>query len=214
MAHGTVHALHALTLSLHWYVLAHMPFWQSALANFLGSLAAAFLIWFLVTRVYDISKSKKDRGELLATSYALIKREIEAAKGYCEEHMGATLDQISASGPITQAWETVHSMEAFKIFPPKVCEKLVKYYSLLFRLKANVEMMQMLFANRGMPVPGADPIAGVLQRLRDIENQVCKELLSLEPQLQSALDGEVSKLPKRGKTIFDEAYERNPVRPN
>jgi hypothetical protein len=182
---------------------------QNILANFLGSLLAALVVWFCVTRIYEFSRSKKDKNELLAVSYALIKREIDACAGFCRGHLKATPTQISASGPITQAWETLHSMEAFKYFSPRLSEKLVKYYSMIFRLRANVEMMQMLFANRGVPVAGADPMAGVLQRLRNIENQVCTELLSLEPSLQAALEVEISKLGKRQKTIFDEAYEKS-----
>ncbi len=181
-------------------------FLKNALANFLGSLAAAVVVWWLVTRVYEISRSKRNRNELLAISYALIKREIDAASQLCRDHVDARIDQLSASGPITQAWETLHSMEAFKYFSPTLSEKLVKYYSLLFRLKANVEMEQMLFANHSVPVPGADPMAGVLQRLRGLENRVCGDLLSLETQLQSTLDKAVSKLGKREKAMFNEAY--------
>lgn len=187
-------------------------FLQNAVANFIGSLGAAVVVWFLVTRVYDISRSKRNRNELLAVSYALIKREIDASSQLCRDHVRANIDQISASGPITQAWETLHSTEAFKYFSPELSEKLVKYYSLLFRLKANIEMEQMLFANRGVPVPGADPMAGVLQGLRTLQNQVCTELLSLETQLQSALDDAVSKLGKREKGMFERAYEKRPLR--
>ena len=124
----------------------------------------------------------------------------------CRDHLNAKIDQISASGPITQAWETLHSMEAFKYF------SLVKHYSLLFRLKENLEMERMLFANRGVPVPGADTMAGVIQRLRGLENGVCHELIELEPQLQSALNEAVSKLVKREKDMFDAAFEKHPVR--
>jgi hypothetical protein len=187
-------------------------FLKNVFANFLGSLAAAVVAWYLVTRFYEISRSKRNKNELLAVSYALIKREIDAASQLCQDHISARSGQISASGPITQAWETLHSMEAFKYFSPTLSEKLVKYYSLVFRLKENVRMSQMLFANRGVPVPGADPMAGVSQKLRGLENQVCKELLSLESQLQSALDNAVSKLGKREKGMFEEAYEKRPVR--
>jgi hypothetical protein len=187
-------------------------FLENAFANFLGSLAAAVVVWWLVTRVYEISRSKRNKNELLATSYALIKREIDAASQLCQDHVRASVNQISASGPITQAWDTLHSMEAFKYFSPTLSEKLVKYYSLLFRLKANLEMEQMLFANHGVPVPGADPMASVHQRLRGLENHLCTELLSLETQLQSVLDNAVSKLGKKEKCMFEEAYEKHPVR--
>src|ERR1022692_2305303 len=120
-------------------------FLKNVFANFLGSLAAAIAVWWLVTRVYEISRSKRNKNELLAISYALIKREIDAASHFCQDHVRARIDEISASGPITQAWETLHSMEAFKYFSPTLSAKLVKYYSLLFRLKANLEMEQMLF---------------------------------------------------------------------
>src|SRR5258707_14671090 len=185
-------------------------FLQSALANFLGSLLAALFTWFLVTRFYEISRSKKAKDELLAVSYALIKREIDACSGLCREHVNAPITHISASGPITQAWETLHSTEAFKYFSPRLSEKLVKYYSLIFRLKVNIEFSQMLFAMHGTPVAGASPMAVVQQRLRGLENKVCRDLERLESQLRSVLDGEVSKLSKKEKVIFKEAYERPP----
>ena|SRR5258707_6380051 len=185
-------------------------FFQNALANFLGSFIAAIVTWFLVTRFYEISRSKKAKGELLAVSYALILREIDACSILCREHTGAAPSCISASGPVTQAWETLHSTEAFKYFSHKLSEKLVKYYSLIFRLKANIELSQLLFAMHGTPVAGASPMAVVQQRLRGLENKVCRDLERLESQLRSVLDGEVSKLSKKEKVIFKEAYERPP----
>ncbi|MGB2679537.1 MAG: hypothetical protein WAN12_20835 [Candidatus Acidiferrum sp.] len=185
-------------------------FWQNAFANLLGSFAAALFTWFLVTRVYEISRSKKAKGELLAVSYALILREIDACSILCREHIDGAPSHISASGPITQAWETLHSTEAFKYFSHRLSEKLVKYYSLVFRLKANIELSQLLFAMHGIPVAGASPMAAVQQRLRSLENQVCMDLNRLELQLRSVLDGEVSNLSKKEKIIFKEAYERPP----
>ncbi len=186
-------------------------FFQNALANFLGSFLAAIATWFLVTRFYDISRSKKAKGELLAVSYALIKREIDACSILCREHVKAPMSYISASGPITQAWETLHSTEAFKYFSPVLSEKLVKYYSLIFRLKANIELSQTLFATRGIPVAGADPMAAVQQRLRHLENEICRNLVSLEPQLRAVLDGEISRLGEKERSIFKQAYEEPPL---
>jgi hypothetical protein len=186
-------------------------FLKNAFANFLGSLAAAVVVWWLVTRVYEVSRSKRSTNELLAISYALIKREIDAASQWCKDHVKAGIDELSASGPITQAWETLHSMEAFKYFSPTLSEKLVKYYSLLFRLKANVELEQNIFASHGVPLAGADPMAGVLQTLRGLENEVCSNLLDLEARLQPALDHAVSMLGKREKAMFAKAYEKQPV---
>jgi hypothetical protein len=182
-------------------------FLQSTFANFLGSFMAALVTWLVVARVYDISRSKKTKDELPAVSYALIKREIDACSGFCRQLINAQPTEILASGPITQAWQTLHSMEAFKYFPPKLSEKLVKYYSLIFRLKANIEMSQMLYATAGVPVPGADPMAGVQQRLRNLEDGVCKDLIALELQVRSVLDCEVSRLKTKGRRIFKEAYE-------
>src|SRR5208283_1383781 len=181
-------------------------FWQNALANLVGSFIAALLTWLWVSRVYEISRSKKAKGELLAVSYALILREIDACSVLCREHIGAAPSQISASGPITQAWETLHSTEAFKYFSHRLSEKLVKYYSLVFRLKANIELSQMLFAMHGTPVAGASTMASVQQRLRSLENQVCIELNGLESHLRPVLDGEVSKLNEKERIIFKEAY--------
>jgi hypothetical protein len=47
-------------------------------------------------------------------------------------------------------------MAAFKHFAPQLSEKLVKYYSLLFRLKANIELEQALYVNRPLAVPRAN----------------------------------------------------------
>jgi hypothetical protein len=185
-------------------------FWQNALANFVGSFIAALFTWFLVTRFYEISRSKRAKGELLAVSYALILREIDACSILCREHLNATATHISASGPITQAWESLHSTEAFKYFSHRVSEKLVKYYSLIFRLKADIELSQLLFAMHGTPVAGASAMAAVQQQLRRMENEVCIGLNRLEPQLRSVLDGEISKLNERERIIFEEAYERPP----
>ena len=189
------------------YAALKVIFIQNAFANFLGSLLAALVTWFLVTRFYEISRSKKAKSELLAVSYALIKREIDACSILCREHLKASVDQISASGPITQAWETLHSMEAFKYFSAMLSEKLVKYYSLIFRLKANIELSQTLFATRGMPVAGAEPMAAVKQRLRHLENDVCRGLVGLESQLRVVLDCEISRLGEKEMSIFKQAYE-------
>jgi len=185
-------------------------FWQNALSNFVGSFIAALFTWFLVTRIYEISRSKRATGELLAVSYALILREIDACSMLCRRHIDAAASVISASGPITQAWETLHSTEVFKYFSHKLSEKLVKYYSLIFRLKANIELSQLLFAMHGTPVAGASPMAAVQQRLRSLENQVCTELNGFEPQLRSVLDCEISKLSSKQQIIFREAYEKPP----
>jgi hypothetical protein len=189
-------------------------FIQSALANFVGSFLAAMLIWFLITRTYELSKSKKEKRELLATSYALIKREIDAASTYCDEHTQARPDQVSASGPITQVWDTLHSMEAFKYFPPTVSEKLVKYYSLLFRLKKNIDFEQMLLLGEVMPLSGDNPYRTLRERTNALDRQVANEVIRLTPVLQATLDNEIEKLKSREKRIFDKAYEKNPLPAN
>jgi hypothetical protein len=51
----------------------------------------------------------------LLAVYALIKRELDACSRLRQDYMNAPVVEISASGPITQAWETLHSMEAFKL---------------------------------------------------------------------------------------------------
>jgi hypothetical protein len=115
--------------------MSHPVFWQNALANFLGSLLAATVLWFVITKWYELPKSKRENRELLAVSYGLFKRELDAAVSYCAGLKGAGPDQVSVSLPITQAWETLHSTEAFKYISPVISEKLVKCYSMIFRLK-------------------------------------------------------------------------------
>jgi hypothetical protein len=182
-------------------------FLSNALANFLGSVLAALLIWLSVKWAYDLPKSRKDRQALLALSYALIKREIEAATGYCEEHLKATIDQMSASGPITQTWEALHSMEAFKVFPPEVSKHLVKYYSLLFRLQKNVDLERMLLFGEMLPQVGENLFRRLRERTADADKQVCREVLDLTPKLQSVLNREIARLRGREKRLFLEAYE-------
>jgi hypothetical protein len=186
-----------------------MIFLRDALANFLGALFAAFFIWVLITRFYEISRTKKATNELLAVSYALIKREIDDCSTFCRGHLNATISEISASGPITQAWETLHSTGAFRYFSPRLSEKLVKHYSLVFRLKANVEFAQILFATHGVPVAGASPLAGVLQRLHVLENGVCTQLLSADVEPQALLGHEISRLADKQQSIFKQAYEKH-----
>jgi uncharacterized membrane protein len=72
--------------AIAWYVASHHSrFWGRALANFLGSFADAALIFLLVQWIYELPRSKAEVRKLLAVSYGLIKRELDAASGACTE---------------------------------------------------------------------------------------------------------------------------------
>ncbi len=185
--------------------------WENTLANFLGSLLAAGLLWLFITRLYELPRSKKERRELLASSYGLIKREIEAASGYCEAMSKKRPEEVSASVPITQAWETLHSTEAFRFFPPKISQRLVKCYSLLFRLKKNIELTHMLLLGQQLT---KDPYWQLRARTEQLAIGIAFEVIHMCRGIQELLDEEVRKLPQREKSIFEEAYETPTVRPD
>ena len=199
-------------LALVWCVASHHSrFWGSALANFVGSFAAAGLIFLVVKRYYELPKTKAEAHRLLAVSYGLIKREIDAASFACEELLKFRPDQMSASGPITQAWETLQSMGTFKYISPQLSEKLVKYYSLLFRLQANIELEHKLYVNLTDAPSTANAPLQAPGNIRAIEHALCLELRELEPRLRRALEDEIEKLGKDEKKIFNEAYEPMPT---
>jgi hypothetical protein len=103
-------------------------------------------------------------------------------------------------------------MGAFKHFSPQLSEKLVKYYSLLFRLKANIELEQALYVNRPLAVPLANAPHWVAPgNIRVIERGVCFELRDLEPRLRDALEAEIEKLGAYEKKIFEDTYEPVPT---
>ena len=194
-------------------VCQHFNFLESAIANLVGSFFAGVLILLLAKNFYELPKSKKEAQGLLAVSYGLIKREIDAASEACKGLIGAPAHELPASGPITQAWETLHSMGAFRYFSPKLSEKLVKYYSLLFRLNANIEFEQALYLSKSNPVPDVISPPGIAGNTRALEIQVCTELNALEPQLRAALEAEIAKLRPREGQIFSDAYEKMPKPP-
>jgi hypothetical protein len=195
-----------------WVVLHVLKFLGNAAANFVGSFFAAWLIFLIVKRYYELPKNKTEVHELLALSYALIKRELSAAAGACAELLTTPTDQLPAAGPITQAWETVQSMGTFRYFSPQLSERLVKYYSLLFRMKANIELEQALYVNRPLAVPLSNAPPWVAPgNIRAIERGVCLELRALEPRLRDALEAQIAELRPGERKIFEEAYERMPT---
>jgi len=194
--------------------LGQPRFWLNALANLLGSLGAGLVIWAIVTKLYELPKRRKDVRGLLAVSYGLVRREMDAAHKYCEEYLSARSGQISASGPITQAWDTLHSMGAFQHFSARLSEKLVKYYSLLFRLKDNVELGQKLFLSSGGAITTRDNTNFAVQdRLRTLAKGICEDLINFRPSVLKVLDDEILKLGKREAAVYTEAYEQMPTRP-
>jgi len=181
-------------------------FWQNALANFFGSLCAAALVWLFVTTIYELPRSKKDKRELLAVSYGLIRRELDSALDYCVALLHSRPDEISAVTPVTQAWETLHSTESFKYFPPRLTERLVMCYSLLFRLKQHVENAQFLFMTQPTS-PSADPARLRVRSQSDqFARQVARESQEIVKGLQILIEKEVSKFDKERRQIFEDSY--------
>jgi len=196
-------------------VKAHSVFWQNALANFLGSflgsVLAAALLWLVVTWLYELPKSKREKRELLAMSYGLIQRELEAAAAYCEEMGNRKPTQISVALPITQAWETLHSTEAFRYIPPRISEKLVKCYSLLFRLRKDVELEHMFLFGEKLPMTDPNSYGQLRQGTHKLSLEVAAEVVKMVEDLRKLLGEEILKMTAREKQVFDEAYE---IRPN
>lgn len=182
-------------------------FWKEALANFVGSLSAAVVVWFLVTRFYELPRSKGEKRELLAISYGLIKRELDAALQYCVDLLLSRPDEISAVIPVTQAWETLHSIEAFRYLPPRVAEKLVMCYSLLFRLKGQVEFRQWLFLSDTSPSTGDVRGSRVRSQADQFAKQVAREAQEIVKRLLKLIDAEVSQLDEEQQRAFQETYE-------
>ena len=187
---------------------AQTMFWQSAAADFLGSVLAGLLLWGLVTRFYDLPKSRKENGRTVAVAYALIKRELKAASIYCEDLKTASPDEISMSPPITQAWETLHSTEAFKLFPVSVTEKLVGCYSLVFRLSSNIELIQKFFLCAKISANAEDYFKTLRARANNYIIQIALEILQINQEFYDLLDSELKRMTKTERDAFDNAYQR------
>lgn len=186
-------------------------FWQSTVADFLGSALAGLLLWWLVTRLYDLPKSRKEKREVVAVAYGLIERELKSASIYCEDLRGSGPDKLSAVPPITQAWETLHSTEAFKFFPAEITEKLVGCYSLIFRLSKDIELSQRLFLSEGLCPAGEKQSLERLQRLRGqtdtFTKQIAETILQVHGEFDTLLKKEVNKMSASERDLFDKASQ-------
>jgi hypothetical protein len=183
--------------------------WESTLANFLGSLGAAAVVWLMVTRLYEFPRSKREKRELVSVAYALILRELEAAAVYCNDLLQMKPDEITVSLPITQAWETLHSTEAFKFFPPGVSEKLVGCYSLLLKLKKHIELTHMFLFGEQFPMSGGEnPYGRLRQGINRLADPVAREIIRLQMEFDALLRDELAKFSKKEKELYDEAYRR------
>jgi hypothetical protein len=181
-------------------------FLSSAAANFLGSLLAAAVVWWLITRFYELPRTRGEKKELLAVSYALIKRELEAASQYCSEFLASRDDQLEIALPITQGWETLHSTEAFKFLPPTITEKLVAIYSLLFRLRKDIELTHMLIFGESFPMTGENPYRRLRQGTTKLAKGVASEVQVVQTQINALLQKEFDSFGAREKEIFAQAY--------
>src|SRR2546426_5499173 len=152
--------------------LAHSAFWGGVLANFLGSVLAAILIWITITWFYEVPRTRTQKHELLAVSYALLRRELQAAAQYCAQLIESNDDQVSIAVPITQSWEVLHSTEALRYLPPTVVEKVVALYSMLFRMRRNIELTQLLMLGEAFPQVGENRFRILRLRTTEIARQV------------------------------------------
>lgn len=181
-------------------------FWQSALANFVGSIAAAGLLWFVVTRFYELPRSRKQTRELLCVSYALVKFEMVFNELYCKELIREP-GRIPAGFPVTQGWETLHSTEAFRHLPPLITGKLIVIYSLLFRLHGNIEFVHRLILEEGRPVIGPNPYLSLRAEVSNFTLQVAEKILTAQAAFKRALQNEIDKLTGDEKRVFDQAFQ-------
>ncbi|HEV1993295.1 MAG TPA: hypothetical protein VGR03_03090 [Candidatus Acidoferrum sp.] len=182
-------------------------FWRNALANFVGSVAAAGFLWFLVTRFYELPRSRKQARELVSMSYALLKFELVFNELYCRELLRVELGRIPAGFPVTQGWETLHSTEAFRYLPPSITGKLIVIYSLLFRLRGNVEFVHRLLLEERRPIDGPNPYSILLVEVSNLTKQVAEKILIAQSAFAQVLQNEIDKLSAEDKKVFDQAYQ-------
>ncbi len=183
-------------------------FWLNALGNFFGSLAAALVIWGLVTLFYELPRSKKERRELLLVSYALAEYELQVGSTYCQGLLALPQNQIPLSIPVTQGWEILHSTGAFRAFPLQISEKLLAYYSLLFRVTKQIELAHMFQMGVMLPMSGQNPYANQLQQALRSARQVAGSVPVVNNQFQELLNGQIELFGRKEKMIFDEARTR------
>lgn len=181
-------------------------FWASALANFAGSVAAAGLIWFVVTRFYELPRSRKQVRELLSVSYALCKFELVFNQLYCKEVKDKGEGQVAAGFPVTQAWEVLHSTGAFRYLPPQVTGKLVMVYSLLFRLRGNMEFIHAVFLKEGSPPLGPNAYTSLRAELSNLTRQVAEKVLKAQDAFAQVLQLEIDGLSPSEKRMFNQAF--------
>jgi len=181
-------------------------FWQSALANFVGSVAAAGLLWFVVTRFYELPRSRKQTRELLSVSYAIVKFEMLFNELYCRELIEKP-GQSPAGFPVTQGWETLHSTEAFRQLPPPIAGKLVLIYSLLFRLHGNIEFVHRLVLEEWRPLIGPNPYSKLRAEVSGFARQVAEKILTAQAAFARALQNEIDMLSDDEKRTFEQAFQ-------
>jgi hypothetical protein len=181
-------------------------FWPNALANFVGSIVAAAFLWILVTRLYELPRSRKQVKELVSVSYALVKFELFFNELYCKELIKET-GQIAMGLPVTQGWEVLHSTEAFRYLPPQVTGRIIMLYSLLFRLRGNVEFIHRVLMEEGHPIMGQNPYAKLRAEALSLTKQVAVKVLAAQAAFSQVLQNEIDKLSGNEKAIFNQTYQ-------
>ncbi len=176
------------------------------ICEFCRSVAAAGLLWFVVTRFYELPRSRKQTRELLSVSYAFVKFEMVFNELYCKELIREP-GGIPAGFPVTQGWDTLHSTEAFLHLPPLITGKLIVIYSLLFRLRGNIEFVHRLILEEGRPVVGPNPYSILRAEVSNFTKQVAEKILTAQAAFARALQNEIEKLTGDEKRIFDQAYQ-------
>lgn len=181
-------------------------FWQNALANFIGSIAAAAFLWFVITRFYELPRSRKQTKELLSVSYALVRFELVFNELYCRELMDAESGRVPAGFPVTQGWETLHSTEAFRHLPPLITGRLILIYSLIFRLRANVEFLHSVLLEEGRLTARPNAYSTLGAEVYGFTKQVAEKVLTNQKVFNDVLDSEINKLSAEEKRVFHQAY--------
>jgi len=140
-------------------------------------------------------------------SYALVKFELVFNELYCDELISVESGRIPAGFPVTQGWETLHSTEVFRHLPPPVTGKILLIYSLLFRLRGNIEFLHRILLEEQRPIVGPNPYSRLRAEVSNFTTQVAEKVLAAQNAFAQVLQDEIDKLSADEKKIFDQAYQ-------
>ncbi|HVS74889.1 MAG TPA: hypothetical protein VHE23_05640 [Candidatus Acidoferrales bacterium] len=80
-------------------------------------------------------------------------------------------------------------------------------YSLLFRLRGNVEFVHRLLLEERRPIDGPNPYSILLVEVSNLTKQVAEKILIAQSAFAQVLQNEIDKLSAEDKKVFDQAYQ-------